>query len=174
MLAPAGVVALGGVAFWAMLKRMEVGTFDPHAIGDPMLGKPISNFDLPALAPNTGFSAADVRAAAAKSPLLVNFFASWCIPCAAEADVLAEIAKQVPVWGIAYKDTAEHSSAFLKQYGNPYARIGTDSGATFIDFGCYGVPESFMIGRDGRIAWHLGGPFVDPKQVGPALKAAAA
>lgn len=176
MLAPAGVVALGGAAFWAMLTRMEVGKFDPHSIGDPMLGKPLPEFDLPPLPPSMGFSSKDVLAAAAKGPVLLNFFASWCIPCAAEADVLGELGKHVPVWGIAYRDTAEHTAAFIKQYGNPYARLATDTGTTFIDFGCYGVPESFLIGKNGQIAWHMGGPMTDDVVAGPfaqALKAAA-
>ena len=111
-----------------------------------------------------------------RQPILLNFFASWCVPCAAEADVLAEVSKQLPVWGIAYKDAPEKTAAFLTQYGNPYARMGADTGGTFIDFGCYGVPESFLIARDGRIAWHIGGPLTDDvvrERLSPALKAAA-
>jgi len=176
MLAPAGAVALGGVAFWAMLSRMQTGSFDPHAIGEPMLGKPMPDFTLPPVSKGPGFTASDVRQAAARRPILLNFFASWCIPCAAEADTLGELSKQLPIWGIAYKDAAEKTEAFLTQYGNPYARMAADTGSTFIDFGCYGVPESFLIGRDGRIAWHIGGPLSDDvvrDRLTPALKAAA-
>ncbi len=164
LLAPLGVVAAGGAAFWAMLARMQDGRFDPHDIGNPMLGKPMPTFDLPAVAPSQGFSSRDVLAAAAKKPLLLNFFASWCIPCASEAESLAALAAQgVQLWGIAYKDKPEKTRAFLDQYGNPYARIAADStGSTFIDFGLYGVPENFMIDASGKIAWHLAGPVSEP------------
>jgi cytochrome c biogenesis protein CcmG/thiol:disulfide interchange protein DsbE len=176
MLAPAGVVALGGAAFWAMLSRMRTGQFDPHAIGEPMLGKPIPDFALPPTANGQGFTANELRQAAAKQPILLNFFASWCIPCASEADTLAEVSKHLPIWGIAYKDAPEKTAAFLTEYGNPYTRTAADAGSTFINFGCYGVPESFLIGRDGRIAWHIGGPLSDDvvrDKLDPAMKAAA-
>ena len=164
LLAPLGVVAAGGAAFWAMLDRMQDGRFDPHDIGNPMLGKPMPSFDLPAVPPSQGFSSRDVLAAATKKPLLLNFFASWCIPCASEADSLAALAAQgVQLWGIAYKDKPEKTRAFLDQYGNPYARIAADTtGNTFIDFGLYGVPENFLIDAKGSIAWHLAGPVAEP------------
>ncbi len=163
LLAPLGLVAAGGGAFWAMLNRMQEGRFDPHDIGNPMLGKAMPTFDLPGVAPSQGFSSKDVLAAAAKKPVLLNFFASWCIPCASEAEPLAALAAQgVQLWGIAYKDKPEKTSAFLEQYGNPYTHIAADStGATFIDFGLYGVPENFLINSTGKIAWHLAGPVSD-------------
>ncbi len=174
LLAPLGVVAAGGAAFWAMLDRMQTGRFDPHDIGNPMLGKQMPTFDLPSVAPGQGFSSADLRAAAAKRPILLNFFASWCIPCASEAEALAVLAGQgVQPWGIAYKDKPEKTRGFLDQYGNPYARIAADStGRTFIDFGLYGVPESFIIDGTGKIIWHLAGPVseqVITQQIGPVL-----
>jgi cytochrome c biogenesis protein CcmG/thiol:disulfide interchange protein DsbE len=177
MLAPFGVVVAGGAAFWAMLDRMREGRFDPHDIGNPMLGKPIPDFTLPAVAAGQGFSSADLRAAAARQPVVLNFFASWCIPCAAEAGALAALQGQgVAIWGIAYKDKPDKTAAFLNQYGNPYARMAADeTGATFIDFGLYGVPESFVIDRAGRIAWHLAGPLSDEvidRQLIPAIRKA--
>lgn len=175
--APLGVVALGGLAFWSMLDRMEQGRFDPHDIGNPMLGKKMPTFALPAVSTGQGFSSADVAAAATRQPVVLNFFASWCIPCAAEAEALDVLAQQgVALWGIAYKDKAEKTAAFLNQYGNPYARMAADNtGATFIDFGLYGVPESFIIDANGRIAWHLAGPISESvinEQLLPALKRA--
>ena len=159
LLAPLVVVAGGGVAFWAMLDRMKTGAFDPHDIGNPMLGKAIPAFNLPALAPSQGFSSRDVVAAAQTKPVLLNFFASWCIPCAEEAEALGALAGQgVQLWGVAYKDKADKTRAFLEQYGNPYQRIAVDdTGETFIDFGLYGVPENFVIDAAGKIAWHVAG-----------------
>ena len=159
LLAPLGVAVAGGAAFWAMLDRMQDGRFDPHDIGNPMLGKAIPAFDLPALAPGKGFSSQDIVAAARIRPVLLNFFASWCVPCAEEAEALGVLAGQgVQLWGVAYKDKPEHTRAFLEQYGNPYQRIAVDdTGGTFIDFGLYGVPENFVIDASGRIVWHVAG-----------------
>ena len=164
LLAPLGVAAAGGLAFWTMLSRMQDGRFDPHDIGNPMLGKKMPGFDLPGIGQTPGFSSRDVLAAAARKPVLLNFFASWCIPCAAEAEALSVLAGQgAQLWGIAYKDKPEKTRGFLDQYGNPYARIAADgTGATFIDFGLYGVPESFLIDAGGKIAWHLAGPVSEP------------
>jgi cytochrome c biogenesis protein CcmG/thiol:disulfide interchange protein DsbE len=161
LLAPLGVAAAGGLAFWQMLKGMQTGHFDPHDIGQPMLNKPMPDFDLPALPPNHGFSSAEVREAAKAKPILINFFASWCIPCAAEADALEALEQQgAQIWGIAYKDKPDNTRAFLDRYGNPYSRIATDdTGRTFIDFGLFGVPENFLIDASGKIVWHLAGPI---------------
>ncbi len=178
MLAPLAVAAAGGVAFLAMLNRMKVGKFDPHALDNPRIGKPMPPFDLPGMGTAQGFSSADIQAAAARGPVLVNFYASWCVPCAEEADVVATLAQQgLPVWGIAYEDKVEKSEKFLGQYGNPYARIANDAaGRVAIDWGVYGVPESFLIDRAGVIRWHIAGPLTPDNVTGdlePALKALA-
>jgi cytochrome c biogenesis protein CcmG/thiol:disulfide interchange protein DsbE len=180
LLAPLAVAAAGGAAFWAMLTRMQDGKFDPHDIGNPMLGKPIPDFDLPGVASAQGFSSKELIAAAQTQPILLNFFASWCIPCASEAATLDEVQKLggVPIWGIAYKDAPEKTAKFLDQYGNPYAKIGADAtGSTFINFGLYGVPENFVINRKGIIAWHVAGPLSDDmveQQMMPAIAKARA
>jgi len=163
LLAPLAVVAAGGAAFWTMLSRMEEGRFDPHDIGNPMLGKPMPDFVLAGIAPSAGFSSKDVLAAAQKQPVLINFFMSTCIPCAEEADTLAGLSKQgVPIWGIAWEDPPDKASAFLTRFGNPFTRVGVDhDGGTAINFGLYGVPESYLIDRTGRIVWHMAGALND-------------
>ena len=110
--------------------------------------------------------------------MLVNFFASYCIPCAGEADLLGSLsAEGVPVWGIAWKDHQKEVSQFLDRYGDPFARIGNDeTGRVIIDWGVYGVPESFLIDRNGIIRWHYAGGLSDDlvhDELRPALKAIA-
>jgi cytochrome c biogenesis protein CcmG/thiol:disulfide interchange protein DsbE len=178
MLAPLGLSAVVGVAFWKMLDRMAAGKFDPHAINNPLVGQKLPDFALPGMGTAAGFSAADLRAAAAQKPLLVNFFASWCIPCAQEAEMLGSVAAEgIPVWGIAYKDTPAKAAKFLDQYGNPYQKIADDrAGLVGIDWGIDGVPESFLIDRAGIVRWHIGGPLTDDTvrdDLRPALKAVA-
>ena len=163
LLAPLVVVAAGGAAFWTMLDRMEEGRFDPHDIGNPMLGKPIPDFSLQGVAPSIGFSRKDVIAAAQTQPILLNFFMSTCIPCAEEADTLAALSKRgVPIWGIAWEDPVDKAAAFLTRFGNPFGRVAADKdGSTAINFGLYGVPESYLIDRTGRIVWHMAGALND-------------
>ena len=160
LLAPLAVAVVGGGAFALMLERMAEEKFDPHAVDAPIVGKPVPEFSLPGLGTERGFSSFDLRAEAHNAPVLLNFFASWCIPCASEADILGDLAKTVAVWGITYEDKPDAAAAFLERYGNPYRRLATDrSGRTAIDFGVYGVPESFLVGADGSIRWHLAGPL---------------
>jgi len=177
LLAPLAVAAAGGAAFWAMLTRMQDGKFDPHDIGNPMLGKHIPDFDLPGVAPSQGFSSKELIAAAQTQPILLNFFASYCIPCAEEAEMLDALKQQgVQIWGIAWEDDPAKTADFLSRYGNPFIRVASDrSGTTFINFGLYGVPESFVIGSTGHIAWHLAGPIspeIAEKGLFPALRRA--
>jgi cytochrome c biogenesis protein CcmG/thiol:disulfide interchange protein DsbE len=147
-----------------------------------MLGKPIPDFALGPVAGGQGFSSADLRAAARIKPVLLNFFASWCVPCASEAASLQALHDMgVPIWGAtalagAYKDQPDKIAGFLEQYGNPYARLGADpKGDTCINFGLYGVPESFMINAAGRIAWHVAGPInedIIERQIMPMMQKA--
>jgi cytochrome c biogenesis protein CcmG/thiol:disulfide interchange protein DsbE len=173
MLAPLGLVALGGAGFYAMLGRMQSGDFDPHGIPSPLIGKPVPQFDLPGLAPQQGFSTTDLLAAG--HPVLVNFFASWCVPCVIEADELAALHKQgVAIWGVNYKDKPDAAADFLAQHGDPYQRIAHDDpGRVAIDFGLYGVPETFFVDRTGIIRWRWAGPLtadVARQQLDPLLR----
>jgi len=154
----AGVLGLG---FWRILSGMRTGTFDPRAINNPQVGKPVPNFAIPGLPGlGDGFTDAELRAQA--RPVLVNFFASWCIPCVQEMPGLRAISRDLPIWGVAYEDKPENASTFVKRDGTPYARVASDRhGRVAIDWGVTGVPESFLVMPGGRIVWH-GSAALDP------------
>lgn len=104
---------------------------------------------------------------------LVNVWASWCGPCRQEHPFLMQLAKdeRLTVVGLNYKDRPENARRFLGDLGNPYDAIGVDdSGRAAIDWGVYGVPETFLVGKDGKIAWKQVGPFT-AEIVAGALKA---
>ncbi|MDE8343824.1 MAG: DsbE family thiol:disulfide interchange protein [Acidocella sp.] len=170
--APLLGAGLAGAGSLALLGRMRRGTFDPHAINDPLVGHLFPEFQLPPQPPaQAGFSGADLRAAG--TPVLLNFFASWCVPCLQEAPTLMALhdATLIPIWGIAYQDTPGAAAGFLARNGNPYARLARDeSGTTAINFGLYGVPESYLIDRSGIIRWRFAGPLTEDTGL-PKLRA---
>lgn len=128
-------------------------------ITSKMVGTGVPDFALPAATAGVpGLSSADLKG---QGPHLVNFFASWCVPCAAEAPVLGELAKAgVPIVGIAIRDRPESVATFLGRYGNPYKRIGGDAQARAqIDFGSSGVPETFVVDGKGMIRLQIIGPI---------------
>jgi cytochrome c biogenesis protein CcmG/thiol:disulfide interchange protein DsbE len=105
---------------------------------------------------------------------LVNVWASWCVPCHDEAPLLMKLAedKRIRVLGINYKDQPENARRFIGRYGNPFAAVGGDAnGRASIDWGVYGVPETFVIDREGRIAYKLVGPITETN-IETALKPA--
>ena len=104
-----------------------------------------------------GFSSADITGHLS----LVNTFASWCTPCRTEHPVLTALAatKRVAIYGIDYKDKEEAALAWIAALGNPYTRIGADNGRVGIDWGVYGVPETFVVDRLGRIRYKHVGPL---------------
>ncbi|QDH17260.1 redoxin domain-containing protein [Swingsia samuiensis] len=158
-IAGAGVL---GVSFWRILHNMNDGSFDPRAVNNPHVGRPIPTFSLPGIiGQGDGFSDHDLRAQT--RPVLINFFASWCIPCVQEMPGLRAISRKIPIWGIAYEDKPENADAFIKRDGSPYERLAADRhGKTAIDWGVTGVPESFLIIPGGRIIWH-GSAALDPQ-----------
>jgi cytochrome c biogenesis protein CcmG/thiol:disulfide interchange protein DsbE len=104
---------------------------------------------------------------------VVNVWASWCVPCHDEAALLVELGhdKRFQIVGINYKDSADNARRFLGRYGNPYDVVGVDgSGRAGIEWGVYGVPETFVVGREGTIVYKLVGP-VTPDNVNSVLKA---
>jgi cytochrome c biogenesis protein CcmG/thiol:disulfide interchange protein DsbE len=125
-----------------------------------MIDKPAPAFALgPVMPDKPGLGRADLGG----KPVLVNFFASWCLPCKAEHATLAGLAASgVPLYGIAYKDKPENAQRFLTDLGDPYQKIGLDlDGRTAIDFGVYGVPETYILDRDGRIRFRYAGALTD-------------
>jgi cytochrome c biogenesis protein CcmG/thiol:disulfide interchange protein DsbE len=156
LLAPFGATLLAGAGFLAMLHRAQEGKFDQHAVPSMLVGKRVPPFALPG---DPGFADTDL----AGKPIVVNFFASWCIPCIEEAGVLMGLKQSgVPLYGIAYKDKPPATEAFLARRGNPYARIGRDEpGRVAIDWGVTGVPETYLVDKDGIVRARWVGPLTE-------------
>lgn len=146
------------LVFIVMAVFLGIGlTLNPREIPSPLIGKQVPEFNLPAVKGRTlGLATADLRGQVS----LVNVFASWCVACREEHPILLELGKKgvVPIHGLNYKDKPDDAQAWLDQLGDPYTRTGADiSGRVAIDWGVYGVPETFVIDRDGRIAYkHIG------------------
>ena len=135
---------------------------NPNLVPSALVDQPAPAFDLP---PIDGFDRPGLATAdlADGEVALVNFFASWCIPCRAEHPLLMELAESgdVRILGINYRDKPEDARRWLGQLGNPYERVGADGrGRTGIDFGVSGVPETFVIDRSGRIRYQHIGPLM--------------
>lgn len=138
---------------------------DPSLLPSALIGQPVPSTQLPPIEglvrdgkPVPGLSDATFK----DKVTLVNVWASWCIPCHDEVPFLAALAqdKRIQLVGINYKDAPADARRFLGRYGNPYAASGADrSGRESINWGVYGVPETYLVGRDGRIAYKLVGPI---------------
>ncbi len=131
---------------------------DPSLVPSALIDKPAPQFDLVGLPGSKGLSLAAFKG----QVTLVNFFASWCEPCRDEHPVLMGMVKdgEVALYGIAYEDKPADTQKFLTQFGDPYRAVGLDiNGRTGIDFGVYGVPETYVIDREGRIRLRHVGPL---------------
>lgn len=140
-----------------------------------LVGRPAPGFaHVAALRDDPPPSAQELAAPGVK---LVNFWASWCAPCRVEHPVLTDLAARgLPVIGVNYKDDPAKALAFLDELGDPYARVGADAdGRTGLDWGIYGVPETFVIDGDGTVLYRHPGPItpdVLEKRLAPAITAA--
>lgn len=150
------ILAFGAIAVWFAFGL----TRDPSKVPSALIDQPMPAFALSAI---PGADAPALAAETVKGKVaLVNFFASWCVPCRAEHPILMRLAaeKRVAVYGINYKDRGEDAARWLKELGNPYAAIGHDEpGRVGIDWGVYGVPETFIVDREGRIRFKQVGPI---------------
>ena len=163
------LVALPLILFLALaaLFFFRLGSGDPSRIPSALIGREAPKADLPAVAgllqdgkPLPGLNAAEFKG----NVTLVNVWASWCVPCHDEVPLLDELAKdkRIRMVGINYKDQPDNARRFIGRYGNPFAAVGADpNGRAAIEWGVYGVPETFIVGRDGRIAYKLVGPITE-------------
>ena len=148
-----GLVVIGGLALQGTLS----GSRNPNQLPSVLIGKPAPEEPLPLLQNSRANLALDAYRG---QPLLVNFFASWCAPCRAEAPALEHLSNQINIIGIAYKDRPKDTLQFLEQYGNPFVAIGRDDdGRAGMAWGVYGVPETYLIDPSGQIKWRHAGPL---------------
>jgi len=165
-----------GFALLAGLFLARIKDGDPSIIPSALIGRPVPAVALPGLDGllRDGTAVPGFDATAFKGKIsIVNIWASWCVPCHDEAPLLLELSKdpRLQLVGINYKDVPENARRFLGRYGNPFARVGVDAnGRAAIEWGGYGVPETFIVGRDGTIHYKLVGP-ITPENINTVLKA---
>jgi cytochrome c biogenesis protein CcmG/thiol:disulfide interchange protein DsbE len=152
----------------AALFFFRLGSGDPSRIPSALIGHPAPATNMPPVPgllardgkPVPGIEAANFKGAVT----LVNVWASWCVPCHDEAPLLNTLSedKRIRLVGINYKDQPDNARRFLGRYGNPFAAAGADgNGRASMEWGVYGVPETFLVGRDGKIAYKLVGPITE-------------
>jgi len=161
----------------AALFMVRLGSGDPSRIPSALIGHSAPATSLPPVAglerdgrPVPGLDGASFKG----QVTLLNVWASWCVPCRDEAPLLLRLAAdpRLRVVGISYKDQPDNARRFLGRYGNPFAANGNDeAGRAGVEWGVYGVPESFVVGRDGRISYKLVGP-ITPENLDHVLRPA--
>ncbi|TQS72787.1 DsbE family thiol:disulfide interchange protein [Rhodobacteraceae bacterium] len=155
MLAPPLIfAALAGVFVWGMLRD------DPSQLPSAFVGKPAPDVAISPLGRLPQFSNADLRDGELK---LVNFWASWCAPCRVEHPNLEALSNEgIKIYGVNYKDQPDKALGFLASLGNPFAAAGADRTADMaLDWGVYGVPETFVVDGKGRVLLRFAGPVTD-------------
>jgi cytochrome c biogenesis protein CcmG/thiol:disulfide interchange protein DsbE len=171
MALPLVVFAVLAAIFW-----FRLGGGDPSRIPSALIGRPAPQTTLPALAGlnNNGAQVPGLDPSVFKGKVsVVNVWASWCVPCHDEAPLLTELGRdnRLQIVGINYKDSPDNARRFLGRYGNPFGIVGVDAnGRAAIEWGVYGVPETFIVGRQGTIVYKLVGP-VTPDNIDTVLRA---
>lgn len=169
---------------FAVMFQFALKSGDPSKLPSALIGKPVPAVDFASLegltgptGPVPGFTAPEL---ARGEVTIVNFWASWCAPCVEEHPLLVELAKTpgVKLFGVNYKDEAEKARRFLGRYGNPFGAMGVDpKGRGAIEWGVYGMPETFVVDGNGRITYKHVGPL-SPRSIEekllPAIRAATA
>ena len=163
--------------FLAFIVFAGVGMFreDPEALPSAREGRPAPPVQLTELPGKTPFDDATLRDGQVK---LVNYWASWCAPCRVEHPHLETLAAEgIPIYGVNYKDNPENALKFLGELGDPYRAIGADaSGRMALDWGLYGVPETYVIAGDGTVVLRFAGPITErvmQETLRPAIERAA-
>lgn len=150
------------LVFLAVAGALFLGLFlKPAEVPSALVGKPVPEFTLPGLREGEpGFSSADLKKG---QVTIVNVFASWCVPCRVEHPQLMELQKTgVSIYAIAYKDRADAVENFLGTLGNPFTALGNDNlGRASIEWGVYGVPETYVVSGDGQILLKHVGPIME-------------
>lgn len=158
------------VIFFAVVAgffAMALRSGDPSLLPSTMVGKEVPKGDFPPVEgletadgkPETGFTSADLAKGRVS---VVNYWASWCVPCIEEHPVLVKLksASDVDIYGINYKDRADAARRFIGRFGNPYTAVGTDAqGRAAIEWGVYGTPETFVVNGKGQIVYKHVGPI---------------
>jgi len=171
MAAPLIAFAALAAIFW-----FRLGSGDPSRIPSALIGRPAPQTVLPPLdgLVNDGAQVPGLDPSVFKGKVsIVNVWASWCVPCHDEAPLLTELGQdsRLQIVGINYKDSTDNARRFLGRYGNPFRIVGVDAnGRASIEWGVYGVPETFIVGREGTIVYKLVGP-VSPDNINTVLKA---
>lgn len=167
------LVLLPPLAFAALAGVFYFGLGGDEQLPSALIGKPAPMVELQPLAdlPPLPEDMADGRVK------LVNFWASWCAPCRVEHPNLTQLAAEgIPIYGVNYKDPPRNAVAFLEELGNPYEAVSADPQARMgLEWGVYGVPETFVVDGEGRITWRFAGPITQREiegGLGEALRAA--
>jgi cytochrome c biogenesis protein CcmG, thiol:disulfide interchange protein DsbE len=136
-------------------------TRDPSLVSSPLIGKPVPDFSLPLLSDSQkNIGNIDLRG----SVYLLNVWASWCAACRVEHPLLMQLSEQMvlPIYGLNYRDARENAQTWLERYGNPYEAVAFDEqGKTGLDLGVYGAPETYLVDRNGVIAYKHIGPITE-------------
>ena len=171
MVLPVIVFLAQAALFW-----LRLGDGDPSLIPSALIGHPAPQTSLPPLQGllSNGAQVPGLDPAKFEGKVsVVTVWASWCVPCHDEAPLLTQLGKdkRLQLVGINYKDAPDNARRFLSRYGNPFASVGVDgNGRAAIEWGVYGVPETFVVGREGTIVFKLVGP-ITPDNIDSVLKA---